>query len=211
MKILSHRGYWKQSAEKNTELAFRRSFDLGFGTETDVRDCLGRLVISHDMPAGGEIAFADFLGMLQGQSLPLALNIKADGLAALLRSELECAGVDNYFAFDMSIPDMVQCLRQGLRVFTRVSDIETEPVLLDKAAGIWLDGFSGEWFGPEVIRKYLDLGKRVCVVSPELHGRSEAALWERIAASDLPAAEGLLLCTDKPEEAVAIFGGMEAR
>lgn len=62
MKILSHRGYWKNSDEKNKENAFRRSFSLGYGTETDVRDCRGDLVISHDMPIGNEISCEDFLG-----------------------------------------------------------------------------------------------------------------------------------------------------
>jgi glycerophosphoryl diester phosphodiesterase len=45
MKIMSHRGYWRGEDEKNTTTAFSRSFDLGFGTETDVRDALGQLVI----------------------------------------------------------------------------------------------------------------------------------------------------------------------
>lgn len=41
MKIISHRGFWHNPSEKNTEMAFCRSFELGFGTETDVRDSLG--------------------------------------------------------------------------------------------------------------------------------------------------------------------------
>ena len=51
MEILSHRGYWKTVTEKNTIIAFKRSFNLGFGTETDIRDLNGNLVISHDMPS----------------------------------------------------------------------------------------------------------------------------------------------------------------
>ena len=51
MIVLSHRGYWKTPAEKNTAAAFRRSFDLGFGTETDVRDRGGELVIATTRPA----------------------------------------------------------------------------------------------------------------------------------------------------------------
>ena len=50
MIILSHRGYWKSEKERNQEVAFHRSFDLGYGTETDIRDIQGKLVISHDMP-----------------------------------------------------------------------------------------------------------------------------------------------------------------
>ena len=58
MIVLSHRGYWKTAVEKNTPTAFKRSFELGFGTETDVRDRNGELVISHDMPNGSEITLA---------------------------------------------------------------------------------------------------------------------------------------------------------
>ena len=38
MQVISHRGYWKAASEKNTQTAFKRSFSLGYGTETDVRD-----------------------------------------------------------------------------------------------------------------------------------------------------------------------------
>ena len=49
MIILSHRGYWKDVNEKNQQVSFERSFSLGFGTETDIRDYKGELVISHDI------------------------------------------------------------------------------------------------------------------------------------------------------------------
>lgn len=38
MKILSHRGWWQNENEKNTILAFQRSFQNSFGTEMDIRD-----------------------------------------------------------------------------------------------------------------------------------------------------------------------------
>ena len=65
MKILSHRGYWNNLTEKNSKSAFRRSFQLGFGTETDVRDLNGELVISHDMPIFDEatLPFYNFLSI----------------------------------------------------------------------------------------------------------------------------------------------------
>jgi glycerophosphoryl diester phosphodiesterase len=111
MHILSHRGYWQTAAEKNTETAFHRSFSLGFGTETDVRDALGELVISHDPPIGGEMKFSYFLEIYNGykqrhsQPLPLALNVKADGLQSRLKLLLEQYEITNYFMFDMSVPD----------------------------------------------------------------------------------------------------------
>ena len=52
MQILSHRGLWHSSMERNTKDAFVRSFDAGLGTETDLRDICGKIVVSHDMPHG---------------------------------------------------------------------------------------------------------------------------------------------------------------
>lgn len=54
---------------------------MGYGTETDIRDIQGKLVISHDMPQGNEITFEELLQIMDGRNLPLALNIKADGMA----------------------------------------------------------------------------------------------------------------------------------
>src|ERR1700722_7438777 len=101
MLILSHRGYWKQPAEKNQEIALRRSFALGFGAETDVRDRGGTLVISHDPPLGGELPFEALLDIHPEYDgdLPLALNVKSDGLQPLLVAALERRGLQNHFFF----------------------------------------------------------------------------------------------------------------
>ena len=78
MQIISHRGYWKHASEKNTYEAFKRSFSLGYGTETDIRDYHGELVISHDIPDADCMSFSDFLKLhtYYDKKLPLALNIK---------------------------------------------------------------------------------------------------------------------------------------
>ena len=60
MIILSHRGYWKLESEKNKPIAFDRSFSLGFGTETDIRDYRGKLVISHDLADENSIQLSEF-------------------------------------------------------------------------------------------------------------------------------------------------------
>ena len=46
IKILAHRGFWKEETEKNTKIAFERAFNSGFGIETDLRDIKGEIVIS---------------------------------------------------------------------------------------------------------------------------------------------------------------------
>src|SRR5215210_1877181 len=100
MQIISHRGYWKVDSEKNTSIAFNRSFSLNFGTETDLRDYSGRLVISHDIPGSDCLLVEDLFLLYKhytGDRLPLALNIKADGLQFHLQTLLEQYNIQDYF------------------------------------------------------------------------------------------------------------------
>ncbi|MEQ4258269.1 phosphodiesterase [Pseudomonas syringae] len=203
MQIISHRGYWLQRPERNLPEAFHRSFDLGFGTETDVRDVAGQLVISHDMPAGGELTLDGLLDIMAGRNLPLAINVKADGLAQALAETFARYGHTNWFAFDMAVPDMRSYLNANLITYTRLSDVEPSPAWLEQAAGIWLDGFEGEWFSNQVIGDLLSLGKRICVVSPELHGRGHHALWQQLL--EFRSQDRLMLCTDLPADAATFF------
>lgn len=207
MIVISHRGYWKERVERNTELAFRRSFDLGFGTETDVRDCLGKLVICHDMPLGNEMPFPSFLSLAQETQPLLAINIKADGLAGSLSEAMAGYPQDRWFVFDMSVPDMRSHIEAGNPVFARMSEVEREPAWLDRAEGIWLDGFSGDWATGAMVQGLLGIGKRVCVVSPELHGRDHRKLWAELR--QLAPCSNLILCTDIPESAQAFFEGTQ--
>ena len=208
MIALSHRGYWKTPDERNTLAAFERSFLKGFGTETDVRDNAGKLVISHDPPAGDEITFDEFLGLHRRfeMNLPLALNIKADGLQSLMARALAQYRPSNYFVFDMSIPDTAAWIRAEIPVFVRHSDIERQPCFYEAAAGIWMDGIESDWITDRNILAHLDAGKRVCIVSPELHGRAPEQFWTRLAVSNCRDSDGLMLCTDRPSEAQHLIG-----
>lgn len=204
MIILSHRGYWLNQEEKNTEKAFLRSFNLGFGTETDIRDYQGGLIISHDMPTGQEIKFEDFLKIWSPANLPLAINIKADGLAQAIKASFDFIEHTNFFAFDMSIPDMLSYIKLDLPVFTRLSEVEKEPIWLEYAKGIWLDAFSYNWFNSETIETLLRNNKQVCIVSSELHQREYAELWNIL--KPFKNSSSLMLCTDLPEHAKEFFG-----
>jgi glycerophosphoryl diester phosphodiesterase len=207
MKIISHRGYWKNEYEKNQKVAFERSFSLGFGTETDIREFSGRLIVSHDVATGDEIIFDDFLKTAnlyaKEQKLIIALNIKSDGLSKLLsRSIAGCKNLE-CFVFDMSVPDMREYLDSAIPVFTRMSEVERVPVWIDRCEGVWLDSFDSEWFSISLIEDLLRDKKRVCIVSPELHKRNHMALWEDI--KPLTCESSLILCTDFPEVARYFF------
>lgn len=208
MQIISHRGYWIEPAEKNTARAFSRSIELGFGTETDLRDLAGSLVVSHDAPETGAMPADEMAGLFAAADpgLTLALNIKADGLQTLVADLIERHRLEDAFIFDMSVPDAVQWLKTGISVFTRHSDIETVPSFYDEAAGVWLDAFHGDWWDIDVIAGHLGAGKRVCIVSPELHRRDPAAVWAKLRHEMHRLSGDVILCTDFPERAAEYFG-----
>lgn len=198
--VIAHRGFWKNEEGKNKKDSFERAFDNGFGVETDLRDICGKIVISHDMPKGGEITFEEVLQLLDGRNLPLALNIKADGQADEIKRLLEKYNHTNYFTFDMSIPEMVVQHKAGLKIFTGLSDIIKNPIMFEDAEGVWLDSFNSDWFGEKDIIDLKNQGKKVCVVSPDLHKRENKFVWDKYKNIS-----GIMICTDYPEEAKRYF------
>ncbi|MDN5249321.1 phosphodiesterase [Bartonella sp. TP] len=205
MLIISHRGCWSNAAEQNTRLAFTRSFDLGFGVETDLREANGKLVIAHDFVKGNEMSFEELLKLLAGRNLPLALNIKADGMHDLIKDLLLKYNHDNYFTFDMSIPDLVVQLCANLKVFSGLSDILNPAPLLASCSGVWLDCFKTIWYNTQLIEEIIDNGKKLCVVSAELHKRPLEHQWDLIKRCKYLNSDNLLLCTDWPEKAKVFF------
>lgn len=208
MIILSHRGYWKETHEKNLPIAFERSFSLGFGTETDIRDYKDKLVISHDMADEKCISVKEMFEIYNkyDNTLPLALNIKADGLQTKLKELLEEYNITNYFVFDMSVPDGLGYLKQNMKAFTRESEYEKVPSFYDEACGIWLDEFQEHWITKEVIEKHIKNNKQICIVSPDLHKREYIKEWQhyKIIEKEL-GIDNLMICTDYPEIAKEFF------
>jgi glycerophosphoryl diester phosphodiesterase len=206
MRLLAHRGHWTAPEERNTIESFESAFRHGWGAEIDVRDLDGELVVSHDVPRRGALPFDQALAAYaaHGGAGPLAVNVKSDGLQAKLAEALR--EVADWFAFDMSVPDALACLKHRLPTFTRHSDVEPDPVLYDRADGVWLDDFAGGWLTEERIAGHVAAGKRVAVVSPELHGREHQPAWAAWRNWDVWSSDRVLLCTDHPAEAEAVFG-----
>lgn len=209
MQILAHRGFWKIAEEKNSKTAFERAFDAGFGIETDLRDKDGEIVIAHDMDEQVSLHFCDVLELLDKRPLPLALNIKADGLGDAIQSLLNKYKHDNYFLFDMSVPELFRLSQTSIKLFTGLSDIQPNPVLLEQCAGIWLDCFHSDWYGPGLISHYLQMKKAISIVSAELHRRNYAEQWRMLKTIRNIKNQNLFLCTDIPIDAYEYFGGVE--
>ena len=229
LNILAHRGLWLKPEEKNSFEAIKRAFDDGFGIETDLRDIMGKIVISHNCPIGNEFQFTDLLDYLKAQnknSLMLALNIKADGLSDELYRILTTYNYDQYFTFDMSIPELwYQHCGKKLKTFTGISDLCPTPILYDSVYGVWLDAFTKLWYDNEQFSTFANKiikqdHKKLCIVSEDLHQRDPNMQWSMIKeylkkdhqiSNDVDQNNkqlfnhSLYLCTDKPLEAREYF------
>lgn len=205
--ILAHRGFWLLPEEKNSLGAFERALEHGFGIELDVRDCQGRLAVSHDLPGVAAVALNTVLERiaepLRASRVPLAINVKSDGLESLLQAALQKYKLlDRSFLFDMSVPSMVAFSRAGaVQMATRHSEYEPHPVMLPRCSHVWVDSFEGDWDDLAIFAESRFAGKQLAFVSPELHGRNPMLAWARLRESPLE----FFLCTDRPMEARRFF------
>jgi glycerophosphoryl diester phosphodiesterase len=212
MIVISHRGYWINVKEKNTIEAFVRSFTQGFGVETDIRDIDGQLVISHDPANHFCMPLERFfqLYLKQATRPTLALNVKADGLQTELKRQLTIFGIENYFVFDMAVPDGLLYIKRNMIAYTRQSEYEQAPSYYNLANGVWLDEFDCHWITDEVVEQHVDAGKAICIVSPELHNRSYFLEWEHYRELDKKFGKNrLMICTDFPQLAEDFFNGQD--
>ncbi len=208
MEIIAHRGFWKEVSEKNTMTAFERSSGCGIGTETDFRDFDGKLVVSHNVADANCPSADDFFALYKQSKVTLALNVKADGIQELLQKLLNKYEIEKYFCFDMSVPDTFGYVDADLKFFVRQSEYENINALYDKADGVWVDGFDDDdWITPELIAEHRSKGKKVCIVSSDLHGRNYESLWERLIIADILKDDNVILCTDYPDKAKEYFYG----
>ena len=209
MEIIAHRGYWLKSEEKNTFSALSIALEKGYGVETDIRDIDGRLAISHDMPALSSVLYLDdFLEFYSSKKFhaTLALNVKSDGLHKRLKHMLTRYGVDNYFVFDMSVPDTFGYLDSCIKTYIRRSDFEYHPELMHLSDGVWMDELKRTWISKASILELFENAKKICIVSAEVHGRQTEHQWQQIKlAKDFMRVDNLMICTDKPDAAERYF------
>lgn len=204
MNIIAHRGYWLCEPEKNTLIALERALEHGFGFETDYRDFDGEIVISHNIPKGVEPKAEEVFQLYNKyySQATLAINVKSDGLQESLKGLLEKYSISNYFLFDMSVPDTIGYVALGMQIASRRSEYEVELPFYKNSNIVWLDCFKGDWITEQDISIHLEAGKKVCIVSPELHKRPHKEVWEKYKNIQNG---NVMLCTDYPEEAKSFF------
>ena len=211
MEILAHRGLWRLPKDKNKLSSFSEALEMGFGIETDLRDIDGKVIISHDPPSKSEKQFLslnEFLDLYNSfdSNLPLALNIKSDGLSLYIKNSLEKYQIKNYFLFDMSVPDLIEYHKNKIKIFCRQSEFESPENLINISNGLWLDSFSENYYKDMDLNSVFDKWNEVAIVSPELHGYKKDYFWELLKGKIINfSKKKIFLCTDFPEEAKSYF------
>lgn len=208
--IISHRGFWKIQSEKNSLDAFERSLSFGFGIEVDIRDHNGEIVISHDLPNNESPNLTSLLEIYSKfpENHLIAFNIKSDGLQKRLKSQIDFFKIHNYFIFDSSVPDAIQYIKSGMITFTRQSEYEPNPSFYELANGVWIDEFISSWIDRGAIDIHCKNKKKICIVSPELHGRDHKPIWKKyknLLLSGDSNISKIILCTDYPADARKYF------
>ena len=199
--IFAHRGKWSEQFPPNSALSIQNALSGGFGVETDVRDLNGKIVISHDPCVGA--GFAEFANFIDRGSR-IAVNVKSDGLVDLIEEFTEQLRDSKSFVFDCSFPELLKYKKAGIPHAIRISEYERE--LPWKPDYIWLDSFESDWWLEEAsVLKIMEITPAI-VVSPELHKRDHANVWQRV--HELRSAGlNLSVCTDFPDE-LAISAGL---
>jgi hypothetical protein len=207
VRILAHRGF---EPNDNSISGLMNGLREGFGIETDIRDLDGEIVISHDAPTKFNqlLYLDDFLKAYNDENhlLPLAFNIKSDGLATLLIEKISKFALKDYFVFDMSVPDQFKYLNKT-KVFSRISEFEKNFELLKLSQGCWLDEIGSPWLTVKDFEFIVKLQKPIAIVSREIHGWDHLDLWEiiRRVLDKYQYGQDILLCTDLPDEARVYF------
>ena len=144
------------------------------GVEVDIRCDGDRLVIHHDPFAGG-VDFETWLE--QYDHAFLILNTKEEGLEDRLLALMAERHIDDFFFLDQSFPFLLKTARAGeRRCAVRVSEYESSDTALALAGlvdWIWVDCFTRFPLDGRQAGRLRDAGFRLCLVSPELQGRTD--------------------------------------
>jgi hypothetical protein len=192
MKIIVHRRNLK------AELI---STPQKFGIEVDIRSRDDELITHHDPFVRGTL-FSEWIdGYSHGT---LILNVKEEGLEARLISMMAAVGFDDYFFLDQSFPFLVKWANAGeRRCAVRVSEFESVETALSlggKVDWVWVDCFNRFPLTRADACRLNNAGFRLCLVSPELHGRDP--ITEIPHFVQMLSATGIVadaVCTKRPD------------
>ena len=174
MKFIAHR--------INTRLQLE-DIEKDLGIEVDIRSIGQNLIVHHDPMEKGEL-FDYWLEAYNHSTL--ILNVKEEGLEPFLIEKMFKHGIDDYFFLDQSFPFLLRFSnaakgRCAVR-FSEFESIDTVISLKGRVRWVWVDCFNPDFFDFEALERIKSYGFKTCLVSPELHGRSQVAELEEMAA-----------------------------
>jgi hypothetical protein len=141
------------------------------GVEVDIRSDRNQLYLAHDPFVAGS-QFREYLDHFDHAFI--VLNVKEEGLEQRCLDLLNERGIKNYFFLDQSMPFLIRRGIQGARDGAfRVSEYEslsTVDNLAELCEWVWLDSFHNYKSAVAMLSRLKNLGLRICLVSPELHG-----------------------------------------
>jgi glycerophosphoryl diester phosphodiesterase len=222
--ILAHRANLTgpHSAVENSPADCARALEGGFGLETDLRrDAGGAFYISHDAhprtPANSLEAYSKLFA--QHPNAELAINVKELGYEPALVELMNSGKLGKrgfYFDFELLEPATPGAAQrkikslpgaQSVRMASRLSDRKEtlSQCLSIPAEVVWADEFDALWLTAKEAEAVRSAGRRLFVISPELHGFDTAARKRRWADFKAWGVDGV--CTDYALEAREFFGG----
>lgn len=155
------------------------ALDKTWGVEIDIRSLVnkkGSLHLSHDPWSLGD-DFETWLAEFKKQEIlgPVWLNTKEDGLEDRIEELMAKYGIKNYVFLDTVLPTLVKKIHfQNFRHYAiRYSAYEPKEFVScfkKKADWVWVDCFQGVPVSVERVKELKEYFK-VCLVSPELHGK----------------------------------------
>ncbi len=165
MKFIAHR--------INT-LAGLQGLSVELGVEVDLRDSMeGVIHMAHDPFVKGE-NFEDYLKAYKHGTM--ILNIKSERIELQILDLLEKYDLKDYFFLDSSFPMIYNLMNKGERnIALRYSEfegIDTPKKLKGKVDWLWIDCFTKLPIDFKRFSEFKDMGYKLCLVSPELQGRS---------------------------------------
>ncbi|MBL6081091.1 hypothetical protein JMJ56_24085 [Belnapia sp. T18] len=189
-------------AHRRNTLAQLAKTSADLGVEVDIRSQGRRLVVHHDPFVEDAPDFEAWLAAYRHGTL--ILNVKEEGLEERLLALMNQRGIRDFFFLDQSFPFLVRTARRGeRRCAVRVSEYESIDTALSLAGlvdWVWVDCFSRFPLDRAAAGRLRDAGMRLCLVSPELQGRtdpSEVSAMRRHLAEEGIVAEAI--CTKTPE------------
>ena len=169
------------------------------GVEMDIHAYGDRLIVHHD-PCEAGVGFDEWLAAFHHNFV--IFNIKEEGIEREVRDRAVAAGIERFFMLDLSFPALIKMAKSGeRRLAVRVS--EYEPVqqalrLAEMVEWVWLDGFSGFPINKADVDALKKSGLKLCLVSPELHGRDVAEIAEMQARITRDGLGIDAVCTKQP-------------